>query len=125
MSNYKMEVNYLKKDELKYELQLRGVSAENQVVKGMRSQLRSLLSFEASESGLHYPQYSLKAGEELAIIRGKVTEVTALRNYFRNARCKSTETIAYSFNTFNQAHGLYSFRRIFRSRNRGEGEAVC
>lgn len=75
-----MEVNYLKKDEFQYELCLRGMPVENQLVNRMRSQLRSLLSFEASEPALHYPAYFLTHAEEIEVVTDKVSKLTVLRD---------------------------------------------
>lgn len=60
-----MEVDYLKKDELQYELQLRRVPIVYRTVDDMRPQLRSLLSLENSDQKLHYPKYNLDSAIEI------------------------------------------------------------
>lgn len=82
MSDYRIEVNYLKKEELQYELQLRGVVTTEKTVDEMRPQLRSLLSFEVADKSLHYPKYSFNIDNELTVIQDKVIELSELVNSF-------------------------------------------
>lgn len=87
-----MEVNYLKKDELQYELQLRGVSVTDRTVDEMRPQLRSLLNFENKDSSLHYPKYDLDISAELDTVNAKVLELATLVESFKgsanSSKCK-------------------------------------
>lgn len=72
-----MDINRLKKDELQYELRLRGMPFDNKTVAELRSCLRPLLKFEKSDESLHYPDYDFDVDEELVIIQGKLGEINS------------------------------------------------
>lgn len=86
MSSWKMEVNRLKKDELKYELEIRGVSAADASVDALRAQLRSMLKLEASQNPLSSPEYNLDSVAELKILEGKLLELFKLVDSFEGTR---------------------------------------
>lgn len=95
MSYKKLDCDRLNKDEISYELRVRGfVDVGN--VQEMRSCLRKLLKMEQTGETLTYPQYNLKFEEERKIIGDKITEINQLikdLNTLRNSGpCKNIET---------------------------------
>lgn len=72
----KIVVNHLKKDELIYELKIRGVDSEGLKVIEMRATLRSLLRLEQSGASLTTETLSLDAGKELDGISVQLVELT-------------------------------------------------
>lgn len=85
-----MVINYLKKDELLYELRLRGVAvSEEQTVAELRLCLRPLLKFEKADQTLHYPEYCFDPAVELKVIDEKVKELQLLLNDFTGDRSSS------------------------------------
>lgn len=90
MSDYVMVINYLKKDELQYELKLRGVAiSDEETVAELRSYLRPLLRFEKVDKTLHYPKYDFDPTEELKIIHTKLNEIEALINEFSGTKASA------------------------------------
>lgn len=71
-----MEVNHLRKDELVYELFIRGVQIDESstLVSDMRSSLRSLVLLEKSGQRLTQIKYTIDFEEELTKLNEKVTE---------------------------------------------------
>ena len=60
-----MQVNYLKKDMLVYELTVRGIPAnETNTVDELRTTLRPVLQLEKAGKPLNYPAYSRDLKEE-------------------------------------------------------------
>lgn len=75
--DYKMDCDRLNKDELTYELKIRGFTDVSNVQE-MRSRLRYLLRMEQSGQTLTYPKSTLKCDEEFKIITDKIKEIRAL-----------------------------------------------
>lgn len=78
MSDYRLEVNYLRKEELQYELKIRGVDIKDQRVQNMKSQLRFLLHFEQTDKTLLYPKYDLAPDDELTIVQDKAKKLSGM-----------------------------------------------
>lgn len=75
--DYKIVINYLKKDELINELCARGIPATDlQTVDELRSTLRPLFKLEKEGKPLHYPTFGLNVDEECDIIRSKLKELS-------------------------------------------------
>lgn len=71
-----MRVNYLKKDMLIYELNVRGIPADDsKTVDWLRSTLRPMIQLEKLKKSLHYPPYNLDFDEEKNIVRDGVKKV--------------------------------------------------
>lgn len=77
-----MNVNALKKDELQYELAIRGIDTKDQTVEQMRTCLRPLFRIEKLDASLHYPDYTLNPAEEIEIVSAKLPELTDLVQQF-------------------------------------------
>lgn len=74
--DYKMEINYLKKDEIRVELLLRGVSTtDDQTVDDLRTLLRPLIKLEKSGKSLRSPEVTLDFKEEQPIIEKKLQDL--------------------------------------------------
>lgn len=71
-----LDVNYLRKDELIYEANFRGLSAnESQTVDELRKCLRPLMRLEKQNESFSYPEYNLVIDDELETIRSKLSEL--------------------------------------------------
>lgn len=57
---------YLKKDELSYELRYRGADPSDMTVSDMRGSLRSFLRLESQQTTIVYPKYEFKLEDEVA-----------------------------------------------------------
>lgn len=79
-------VNYLVQDELKYELQIRGIVEEDTVEK-MRSTLRRILKLEKRGEGLSYPEYNLDITAEFASVEEKISEIDKLIQELNSDEC--------------------------------------
>lgn len=73
-SYYRLSINRLSKDELTYELGVRGIR-KTEPVEQMRKCLRNILRLEKKGKPLSYPPYSLDIDEEIAIISAKIIEI--------------------------------------------------
>lgn len=74
--DYKMNINYLKKDMLMHELSCRGIPVDDtKTVEDMRSALRPLLSLEKKNKPLTYPSYNLSVTEEFTQIHKILSDV--------------------------------------------------
>ena len=91
-------VEYLLKDELKWELEYRGIPTSDLNCSQMRARLRPLLKLEKGNSSLKYPKYNYDYKTEMAGIEAKykelVTKISELedngddRDFNRiNSRC--------------------------------------
>lgn len=79
----KFEVNRLGKDELIYELKIRGANiTDDTTVTDMRKSLRSYLKLEKSGSEIRYPKYPFTFKEDVDYIADKVRELGALISDF-------------------------------------------
>lgn len=76
-----LDCNRLTKDELEYELSIRGFEDVG-TVDNMRSCLRSVLRLERTGQSLKYPTYSLKCDEEFEIVENKIKEILTLIETF-------------------------------------------
>lgn len=81
----KIEVNRLEKDELSYELAVRGVT-DKTTVKEMRTCLRAFLKLERHGSPITYPKYPYAFEDDKAYLDLKLTELIGLV-----AGCHETE----------------------------------
>lgn len=77
MSSLKLDCDRLNKDELVYELKIRGLFDVGNVQE-MRSCLRKILKMEQTGETLTYPKYDLDCVEEFQTIDEKIQEVKAM-----------------------------------------------
>lgn len=75
------ECNRLAKDELAYELRIRGFEDVG-AVEEMRTCLRNVLKLEKSGQKLTYPSYALKSEDEFEIVEVKIVEIQNLIDNF-------------------------------------------
>lgn len=73
-SYYRLSINRLSKDELAYELGVRGIQGAESVEQ-MRKCLRSVLHFQKKGKPLSYPKYSLDVDKEICTISEKIIEI--------------------------------------------------
>lgn len=77
--DFKLVINYLRKDELCHELAVRGIKAqESKTVDELRSCLRSLMNLEKFDKNVSYPALELNFADELGIIQAKLKELVSL-----------------------------------------------
>lgn len=77
--SFRYDIDRLKKDELLYELSMRGFKkTDKQTVDDLRSLLRPILKLEKDEKSLDYPKLSLGVSSELSVISSKLAEITGL-----------------------------------------------
>lgn len=77
------EVNRLERQELVYELKVRGaVITDETTVKDMRKSLRSYLELEKSGSEVKYPKYPFTFKQDIEYIAGKIAEIEGLISDF-------------------------------------------
>lgn len=74
----KMNVHHLLRDELEYELKMRGVDATTMKVTDMRASLRSLTKLERANRSMAYADCPFDATTELPAISAKYTELSVL-----------------------------------------------
>ncbi|KAL3274917.1 hypothetical protein HHI36_019698 [Cryptolaemus montrouzieri] len=82
------DCNRLAKDELTYELVIRGFEDVG-TVESMRSCLRNVIELEHSGQSLTYPPYPLNCYDEFKIIENNIKEVISLIDQF-NGDIKSS-----------------------------------
>ncbi|XP_050508769.1 uncharacterized protein LOC126885975 [Diabrotica virgifera virgifera] len=70
----KLVPNYLKKEELEYELKIRGVSTGT--VESMRSSVSDALSREAANESFRYPEHPFTFAQDKTVIQAKLAELT-------------------------------------------------
>ncbi|XP_044759302.1 uncharacterized protein LOC123317019 [Coccinella septempunctata] len=76
MSDIKMNINHLLKDELQHELCVRGLSfSETATVETLRSCLRSTLKLETMNQSFKYPDYNFDVSNELTTVNIKLEEL--------------------------------------------------
>ena len=81
-----MEVNRLDRDELAYELIIRGIDASDETtVADMRKSLRHLNKLEKSGTPLAYPKYPLKFDKDSTEVAKKISEVETLLKDFNDS----------------------------------------
>lgn len=88
--DYKMEINYLKKEMLVYELNVRGILVnDSKTVDELRSTLRPLLKLER-QGKLNIPEYSLDPKVEFNYVSSQLKEIHASASTFvgENAKTK-------------------------------------
>lgn len=78
----RMVVNRLEKEELTYELTVRGIAPGK--VEDMRSRLAMAIQMEKSGDSLKYPKYPFKFDEDLQAITGKREEIILLLSEFKD-----------------------------------------
>lgn len=76
-SYYRLSVDRLSKDELEYELSIRGVVGSG-TVEEMRKDLRQIMKLEKEGKPLQYPPYSRDVRIEFAIVQKKLDEAKIL-----------------------------------------------
>lgn len=104
--DYKVEVNRLEKDELTYELAIRGyTSTEATKVEDMRRMLRNFLKLERSGSKLTYPQYPYTFKEDVDYVKTKIKVIKDLVKDFADTDTSSQylKIISKLFHTFKRA----------------------
>ncbi|KAF5299845.1 hypothetical protein FQA39_LY11382 [Lamprigera yunnana] len=78
---YRMEINRLRKNELSYELVVRGIDVKpSNTTDELRSYLCPLLKLEKLNQTLRSPVYSLKVTDELSTIQSKLDELSSLHS---------------------------------------------
>lgn len=104
MAELQMFVNYLKKDELIYELVLRGVEVtSSESTEKLRAYLRPLLKLEKLNKSVRYPEYSHDPNVEFTVVNEKFLE---LQEAFKIPKPNLTSI------TSRLAHLLKRFERI-------------
>ena len=78
MSPPRMRVNHLKRDELEFELSVRGVATASLLVIDMRASLASLLRLEHMDRAITYPEYAFDETKDTATITAKYAELELL-----------------------------------------------
>lgn len=78
MAEYQIDVNRLKKDELQYELRVRGFESGDKPVAELRTALRPLLRMESENRSLSYPKFALVVEDELNVIATKLADLSLL-----------------------------------------------
>uniref|UniRef100_V5GNH6 Gag polyprotein n=1 Tax=Anoplophora glabripennis TaxID=217634 RepID=V5GNH6_ANOGL len=97
MASLKMDINRLKKDELIFELAIRGVTCdETKTVDELRTCLRPLLRLEKSDTSLSYPEYNLNIDDELKTIRDKCLELQGLLDKLLSGTLKQSPEVIRS-----------------------------
>lgn len=86
----KIDVNRLSKDELIYEMVIRGGEVKDATVENMRKDLRSFLRLEQSKVALEYPSYPFKFQEDCDYLIAKCVEVENLVRDFSDFETSST-----------------------------------
>lgn len=108
-SNLKLELNYLVKDELVYEAQIRGLGEGTDLtVDQLRKVLRSAIKLEKTSFELKNPSHPFTFDEDSDAILGKVDEINELVENFvgtenDSAYKKAISKIAHSVGRINRA----------------------
>jgi len=75
--DYKMQINYLKKEMLIYEVTIRGIEVDDtKSVEELRSTLRTLMRLEKHDQSLVAQEYSFDVTQELTYIAGELGRIT-------------------------------------------------
>lgn len=80
----KMQINRLDKDELEYELKIRGVGLGN--CEEMRRRLSSVLQMEKDGNSFKYPAYPYKFEQDSEAVQKKLEDMVEMVERFNNAR---------------------------------------
>lgn len=101
----KMIVNRLEKDELEWELRLRGVKTGS--CEEMRTSLTMALRLEKSGDSLRYPKYPFSFDEDVAALEKKFTDIEALLDIYSgganvNETQKLQTKLAHAMNRLDQ-----------------------
>ncbi|KAG5879705.1 hypothetical protein JTB14_008531 [Gonioctena quinquepunctata] len=80
----KVEVNRLEKEELSYELDIRGITGLT-TVDSMRKSLRNLLKLEKAGTSLTFPSYPFTFDEDSVYIERKISEIEILVTDFSDS----------------------------------------
>lgn len=92
-----MDINRLKKDELIYELAIRGIaSSPAKTVDELRSCLRPMLKLEKAKTSLSYPEYNMNLDEEFKIISSKYAELKDLLSKLQAGTLKQSPEVIRS-----------------------------
>ena len=108
--DYKMEVNRLTKEELGYELRVRGISVtKTSDLDGMRKTYRQLIRFENNPSYVK-PAYPFTFAEYIKYAQDKINEIRTLINSFDGSATsaeykKITTKLAHTLGRINRANG--------------------
>lgn len=94
MAHYKIDPNRLDKNELSYELRIRGIATGT--VESMRSSLSMARRMEKSGDSFSYPAYPFAADEDIAEVKSKLVDLGQGVNDFNNS---STSGQFYKFQT--------------------------
>ncbi|KAI4463165.1 retrotransposon gag protein [Holotrichia oblita] len=94
MARLNIEPNHLHKDELSFELSIRGIkTSESQTVDKLRKCLRPLLRLENQQQSFHYPKIDVDVDNELDILKQKSAGFkTLLANTAVDKPCLSLRT---------------------------------
>ncbi|KAG5877256.1 hypothetical protein JTB14_002088 [Gonioctena quinquepunctata] len=91
----KVEVNRLEKEELSYELDIRGITGLT-TVDSMRKSLRNLLKLEKAGTSLTFPSYPFTFDEDSVYIERKISEIEILVTDFSDSETSSSFSKIYS-----------------------------
>ncbi|KAG5865599.1 hypothetical protein JTB14_015089 [Gonioctena quinquepunctata] len=91
----KVEVNRLEKEELSYELDIRGITGLT-TVDSMRKSLRNLLKLEKAGTSLTFPSYPFTFDEDSVYIDRKISEIEILVTDFSDSETSSSFSKIYS-----------------------------
>ena len=100
-----MKINYLKKDMLIYELNIRGIPADDsKTVDSLRASLRPLFLLEKKNKSLNYPPYNVNFEEEKIYVRDllKKTQSSLKSISGENARNKFERFQTYLVHLLNR-----------------------
>lgn len=116
----KFDCNRLNKDELAYELKIRGFDEVGNVEE-MRSCLRNVMKLERSNQSLTYPAYNLVFDDEIKIVEGKIVEIFDLIENFNDgiesgAYKKITSKIAHIVKRIDRTNPTEPEKHKIRSR---------
>lgn len=97
MAAFRLVINHLKKDELIYELGIRGVMCDDtKTVEELRCCLRPILKLEKANTSFSYPDYSFDVDAELQIVSDKSEELSSLIVRFKSGVLKQSPEILKS-----------------------------
>lgn len=97
MAAFKIVINHLKKDELIYELGIRGIAcADTKTVEELRCCLRPIFKLEKANTSFSYPEYGLDVEVELKLISDKSVEIDSLIGKLESGALKQSPDILRS-----------------------------
>ncbi|KAG5876099.1 hypothetical protein JTB14_005112 [Gonioctena quinquepunctata] len=105
----KVEVNRLEKEELSYELDIRGITGLT-TVDSMRKSLRNLLKLEKAGTSLTFPSYPFTFDEDSVYIERKISEIEMLVTDFSDSETSLSfskiDSKLYKYVQFKKIPGL-------------------